>query len=243
LEAEHLERRVQHRIERDGRWTTGQPGTALPAVAFAMRWTLAGGVPLKGTTPYIAGTIDLEVFHDEDGLSAMVDPRALRIVAGDGTQVALERFGTSMTMVPAVHSLTSQHGRPFPGLCRCRGHANSASIGSCPFGRGIGELPMAQVIALYKKPADPAAFDAYYHGTHVPIAKTLPGLRSYRISSGAVAGGAGETGLHLVALLEFDSMAAIQTALGSPQGAATAADLANFAQAGVELLMFDTREI
>lgn len=46
-----------------------------------------------------------------------------------------------------------------------------------------------------------------------------------------------------MALLRFDSMAAIQTALTSPEGAATAADLGNFAQAGVELLMFDTKDI
>lgn len=102
---------------------------------------------------------------------------------------------------------------------------------------------MAQVIALYKKPADAAAFDRYYHATHVPLAKTLPGLRSYRISSGAIGTPAGEAPLHLVALLEFDSMAAIQAALTSPQGAATAADLGNFATGGVDLLMFDTREI
>lgn len=102
---------------------------------------------------------------------------------------------------------------------------------------------MATVLALYKKPADPAAFDAYYHATHVPLAKTLPGLRSYHISTGTVAAGGGDSGLHLVAMLGFDSMAAIQAALGSPEGAATAADLGNFAQAGVDLLMFDTREI
>ena len=48
---------------------------------------------------------------------------------------------------------------------------------------------------------------------------------------------------HLLAILGFDSMAAIQQALGSPQGQATAGDLANFAQAGVELLMFDTKTI
>jgi uncharacterized protein (TIGR02118 family) len=102
---------------------------------------------------------------------------------------------------------------------------------------------MAQVIALYKKPADPAAFDAYYHATHVPLAKTLPGLRRYEISAGPVGTPAGESPLHLVALLTFDSMAAIQAALVSPEGVDTAGDLANFAQAGVELLMFDTREV
>ena len=102
---------------------------------------------------------------------------------------------------------------------------------------------MAHVLALYKKPADAAAFDAYYHATHIPLAKTLPGLRRYEISSGPVGGGAGESPYHLIAMLHFDSMAAIQTALTSPEGVATAGDLANFGQAGVELLMFDTRRI
>jgi uncharacterized protein (TIGR02118 family) len=104
-----------------------------------------------------------------------------------------------------------------------------------------GASPMAQVIALYKKPADVAAFNDHYFGKHVPLAKTIPGLRSYRVSSGPVASAAGDSGLHLVALLQFDSLAAIQTALASPEGVATAGDLANFAQAGVELLMFDTQ--
>jgi uncharacterized protein (TIGR02118 family) len=41
----------------------------------------------------------------------------------------------------------------------------------------------------------------------------------------------------------FDSMEAIGAAFGSKEGQATAADLANFAQAGVQMLMFDTRSI
>ena len=102
---------------------------------------------------------------------------------------------------------------------------------------------MAEIIALYKKPADPAAFDAYYYSTHVPLAKTLPGLRGYEVSSGPVATPTGEAPWHLVAILSFDSMAAIQAAFSSPQGAATAEDLGKFAQAGVELLMFETKEI
>ena len=100
---------------------------------------------------------------------------------------------------------------------------------------------MAKLIALYRKPADTAAFDAYYATTHLPLAKTLPGLRHYDISTGTVSGG--ESPYYLVATLSFDSLAAIQSALGSPEGQATAADLGNFAQAGVELLMFDTREV
>ena len=102
---------------------------------------------------------------------------------------------------------------------------------------------MAQLIALYKKPADAAAFDDYYFNKHVPLAKTVPGLHSYEVSTGPVASAAGESGYHLVALLGFASMSAIQQALASPEGQATAGDLANFAQAGVELLMFDTKAV
>ena len=102
---------------------------------------------------------------------------------------------------------------------------------------------MAKLIALYKKPADAAAFDAYYTSTHVPLAKKIPGLRRYEVSSGPVASPQGDSGYHLAAILEFDSLAAIQAGLASPEGQATAADLANFAQAGVELLVFDSKEV
>ena len=102
---------------------------------------------------------------------------------------------------------------------------------------------MAKLIAIYKKPASVEAFDKYYNSTHVPLAKTVPGLRRYEVSTGPVATPAGESPFHLIATLTFDSMSAIQQALVSPEGAATAGDLANFAQAGVDLLIFDSKEI
>lgn len=102
---------------------------------------------------------------------------------------------------------------------------------------------MAKLIALYKKPADAAAFDAYYTSTHVPLAKKIPGLRRYEVSNGPVATPQGDSAYHLAAILAFDSLAAIQAALGTAEGQATAADLGNFAQAGVELLMFDSKDV
>ena len=102
---------------------------------------------------------------------------------------------------------------------------------------------MAKLVVLYKKPANAAAFDAYYHTTHVPLAKKVPGLRRYEISAGPVSTPQGESAYHLVAVLAFDSMTAIQQALGSPQGQAAAGDLANFAAAGAELLMFDSKDV
>jgi len=54
---------------------------------------------------------------------------------------------------------------------------------------------------------------------------------------------AGKHGVYLVAVLEFDSMEAIAAAMVSPQGQATAADLGNFASAGVDVMMAETAMI
>ena len=102
---------------------------------------------------------------------------------------------------------------------------------------------MAKLVVQYKKPADAAAFDAYYFGTHVPLAKTIPGLRSYEVNVGPIGTPQGPSSLHLIAILSFDSMEAIGQAFASKEGQKTAADVANFAQAGVEMLMFDTKTV
>jgi uncharacterized protein (TIGR02118 family) len=101
---------------------------------------------------------------------------------------------------------------------------------------------MARLVALYKTPKDPAAFDRYYDSTHIPIAKKIPGLRKYEVSEGGVHGPEGPSGYHRVSILHFDSVADIQAAFASPEGQATAADVGNFADDGVELMFFDTRE-
>jgi uncharacterized protein (TIGR02118 family) len=103
----------------------------------------------------------------------------------------------------------------------------------------MGEIALATLLVLYKTPADPAAFDRHYAETHAPLAKKIPGLRSYRVSKGAVTTPAGASNIHLVATLTFDSLAALQAGLGSPEGAAAAGDLPNFAGGGVDLYMFE----
>lgn len=100
---------------------------------------------------------------------------------------------------------------------------------------------MAKLFAIYQQPKDPAAFDTYYYGKHVPLAKTIPGLKSYEVTRGDVMGMAGKHAVYLVATLEFASMEAIGAAMSSPEGQATAADLANFAGAGVDVMMGETK--
>ena len=98
---------------------------------------------------------------------------------------------------------------------------------------------MAKVYALYRTPTDAAAFERYYFDKHVPLAKTLPGLRSYEVTRGPIAAMGGPAPYHLVATLSFDSRAAVDAALAS-QGQATAGDLGNFATGGVEVLITET---
>ena len=102
---------------------------------------------------------------------------------------------------------------------------------------------MAKLFAIYQQPKDAAAFDAYYFNTHVPLAKTIPGLLSYEVTRGDVMGMGGKHGVYLVAALEFASMEAIGAAMTSAQGQATAADLGNFASAGVDVMMAETAVI
>ena len=100
---------------------------------------------------------------------------------------------------------------------------------------------MAKVIVMFKTPADPAAFDAHYFNTHVPLARTIPGLRDIEFSAGPVATPAGAAPYHLITTLTFDSMAAIGAAMASAEGRASSADQANFAQAGADILLFETQ--
>lgn len=102
---------------------------------------------------------------------------------------------------------------------------------------------MARLVALYRTPKDKGAFDRYYHETHVPLARKIPGLTRYEISDGTVLGPEGPSSIHLVAILHFASLEAIKTALGTPEGQATAADLGNFADGGVDLMFFDAKEV
>lgn len=102
---------------------------------------------------------------------------------------------------------------------------------------------MAQLVVMYKLPRDIAAFDKYYFEKHVPLAKRIPGVKKYEVSQGPIATPGGPSGYHLVATLQFDNMAAIQKAFGSAEGQAAVADVQTFATGGVDIFMFDTRQV
>jgi uncharacterized protein (TIGR02118 family) len=102
---------------------------------------------------------------------------------------------------------------------------------------------MAQLVVMYKTPKDTAAFDKHYYEVHIPLAKKIPGLRKYEVSKGPVATPAGPSGFHLVAVLTFDNVAAVQAGFGSSEGKAAGADVAKFATGGADMIIFDTSEV
>lgn len=103
----------------------------------------------------------------------------------------------------------------------------------------------AKLVVFYKTPADEKAFEKYYFGTHAPLASKLPGLRSYIVSTTPVAGADGKPSAvySFFAELTFDSLAALGAALGSTQGGIVVGDLKNFAQAGTDITVFETKAL
>lgn len=95
---------------------------------------------------------------------------------------------------------------------------------------------MVKLVVLYAPPADPAAFDDYYFTTHVPLAEKIPGMARLEVSRLASPDGS-PSPYYLQAELYFDTAEVMQAALGSPEGQAAAADVANFAADGATMLV------
>ena len=102
---------------------------------------------------------------------------------------------------------------------------------------------MAQLMVLYHTPEDSSAFDAHYARVHIPLAKSIPGLRDYQISNGPASTPDGHSPYHLIATLTFDSVDAIKAGLSPKEGGAAGADLGNFATGGANGRMFVTSDV
>jgi len=96
---------------------------------------------------------------------------------------------------------------------------------------------MATLLVLYGRPSDATAFDRHYAERHLPLVRKLPGLKSVTLSTGIEVLSGGD--LYQVVRLEFPTTGAVKAALGSPEGMAAAADLAHFADGGVQIVAFD----
>lgn len=87
---------------------------------------------------------------------------------------------------------------------------------------------MVKLVAIYRKPEDVEAFDKHYFEVHAPLAEKMPGLLKMEVSK-IVGSPAGESDLHLMAEMYFESKEAMMEALSSPEGRASGKDLRGFA--------------
>ena len=84
----------------------------------------------------------------------------------------------------------------------------------------------AKLVALYKEPDDPAAFDKRYFEGHLPLIEKIPGLQSTTITRfGKVLAG---DGFYLMSEMYFADMDALKAALRTPEMAATGEDIQQF---------------
>jgi uncharacterized protein (TIGR02118 family) len=100
---------------------------------------------------------------------------------------------------------------------------------------------MIKLIALYRTPNDPVAFDSHYENVHAPLVEKIPGLRKLEVAriTGAPIG---EAQHYLIAEMYFDDQDSMQRSLASPEGKATARDLVGFAGSIVTMFYAEVKE-
>ena len=91
-----------------------------------------------------------------------------------------------------------------------------------------------KLVALYKKPADPEAFEKRYFERHAPLMEQVPGLREMKITrfKKTLAG----DGFYMMAEMDFGDKETFNAAMQSAEMAAAGKDVNEFA-AGILTLM------
>jgi uncharacterized protein (TIGR02118 family) len=105
---------------------------------------------------------------------------------------------------------------------------------------GGGREAMVKLIALVRKRdgMESEAFRRYWLDVHAPLASAIPGMRGYRINVAADPGGMAPAPYDGSAEIWFDSRAAMESGLASPQGVIAGDDTVHFA-ASIEFLVTD----
>lgn len=87
---------------------------------------------------------------------------------------------------------------------------------------------MVKFIALYKQPADPAAFDSHFAHVHVPLCEAVPHLVKMEVTR-FTGTPRGASDLYLMAEMYFPDQKLMMEGLMSEAGKATAKDARAFA--------------
>lgn len=101
---------------------------------------------------------------------------------------------------------------------------------------------MVKLVALYKKPQDPAEFDKHYFDIHIPITNKMPGLKRVEVSR-VLGAPMGESEYYMIAELYFDDMETLKASMSSPEGRASAKDLMSFAKDIVTMMIAEEQKV
>ncbi len=102
---------------------------------------------------------------------------------------------------------------------------------------------MTRLLVLYGQPKDPAAFDKYYHETHIPIARRMKGLKKWTIGKVAATPDGKPAPFYYLADLYMEGRADFDQLLASPEGQAAVADVPIFATGGATVLYTEVEDV
>jgi hypothetical protein len=73
----------------------------MPATAFSVRWTLDRCLPFGFDGMELSGSVELQVFHEDSGLSAIVTPHHLHVDSWQGRSWLRGPFSAAMSLATA----------------------------------------------------------------------------------------------------------------------------------------------
>jgi uncharacterized protein (TIGR02118 family) len=97
--------------------------------------------------------------------------------------------------------------------------------------------PALKLSVMYGHPVDPAAFEAHYLGTHLPLAAAISGLRRTEVSKALPGPDGAPPPFYRLFEAWFDSPEHLAAVSGTAQWQRVTDDLSHFASGGVTLLL------
>ncbi|MDP3085843.1 MAG: EthD family reductase [Rubrivivax sp.] len=97
--------------------------------------------------------------------------------------------------------------------------------------------PALKLSVLYGQPKDPAAFEAHYLGTHMPLVAAAPAPASAEATIGLPGPDGSAPPFYRLFEAWFDSAEHLAAVTGSPAWQRVVADVPNFASGGVTILL------
>ncbi|HVL82532.1 MAG TPA: EthD family reductase [Actinomycetota bacterium] len=100
----------------------------------------------------------------------------------------------------------------------------------------------ARLIAVYRKPDDPDTFDTHYNDVHLPLARTMPGIRKVEVHRARKAL-IGDDDNYIVTVMHFDDAEALERATSSEEGMAAGKDAYKLSGGTVKLFVAECEEV